>query len=143
MSTVIFDLDGTLADCEHRRHHLAGKKKDWGAFHAACHLDPPNRPLVRLLHLLRDTGHTIVICTGRSDEYREMTREWLAEHVGEGFRLYMRKAGDKRPDVTVKREMLEEIGKENVLFVIDDRKSVVDMWRAEGLICLQCAEGDF
>lgn len=31
----------------------------------------------------------------------------------------------------------------DVLFVIDDRKSVVDMWRRNGLVCLQCAEGEF
>jgi octaprenyl-diphosphate synthase len=30
-----------------------------------------------------------------------------------------------------------------VLFVIDDRKSVVERWRKLGLTCLQCAPGDF
>ena len=25
-----------------------------------------------------------------------------------------------------------------VLFVVDDRQRVVDMWRAEGITCLQC-----
>jgi hypothetical protein len=31
---VVFDLDGTLASIEHRRHHL--DRKDWKAFFAAC-----------------------------------------------------------------------------------------------------------
>ncbi len=142
-SIVIFDLDGTLCDCEHRLHHLSKQKKDWDAFHSACALDSPNTPLVRLLKLLKDTGHTIAICSGRPDTYQDITRAWLAKYAGTDFQLYMRKAGDHRPDTIVKREMLRKIGKDNVLFVIDDRKSVVDMWRSEGLLCLQCAEGNF
>ncbi len=31
----------------------------------------------------------------------------------------------------------------DVTFVVDDRKSVVDMWRSCGLVTLQCAEGNF
>lgn len=31
----------------------------------------------------------------------------------------------------------------DVLFVVDDRKQVVDMWRSKGLTVLQCAEGNF
>jgi DNA transposition AAA+ family ATPase len=31
----------------------------------------------------------------------------------------------------------------NVRFAIDDRDRVVDAWRDLGLVCLQCAPGDF
>lgn len=33
---VVFDLDGTLADGDHRLHHITGETKDWRAFFAAC-----------------------------------------------------------------------------------------------------------
>lgn len=33
---VIFDLDGTPALIEHRRHLVEGKHQDWTAFYAAC-----------------------------------------------------------------------------------------------------------
>ena len=33
--------------------------------------------------------------------------------------------------------------KDDVLMTVDDRQRVVDMWRAEGLTCLQVAPGDF
>ena len=33
--TVIFDLDGTLADIEHRRVFLANDRPDWARFNAA------------------------------------------------------------------------------------------------------------
>lgn len=38
---------------------------------------------------------------------------------------------------------MEVKGKYDVLFCVDDRKQVTDMWRRNGLICLQCAEGNF
>ena len=47
-------------------------------------------------------------------------------------------------DDDCKKNMLEQnIEKENVWFVLEDRKVVVDMWRKEGLTCLQVAAGEF
>ena len=67
------------------------------------------------------------------------------ENAISGYKkLVMRKTGDYRKDSIVKREMFEEHieGKYNVLFVLDDRNQVVDMWRKElGLTCLQCNYG--
>lgn len=37
---IIVDLDGTLANCEHRRHFLETKPKDWKSFHGLVHLVP-------------------------------------------------------------------------------------------------------
>jgi hypothetical protein len=36
-----------------------------------------------------------------------------------------------------------ENGKDKILFVVADRSRVVEMWRSEGLVCLQCAPGEF
>ena len=57
----------------------------------------------------------------------------------------MRKDYDNRQDAVIKEEIykLHIQPKFNVLFCVDDRKQVVDMWRRIGLICLQCAEGEF
>ena len=30
--TIIFDVDGTIADVEHRRHHVTQQPTDWKAF---------------------------------------------------------------------------------------------------------------
>ena len=45
----------------------------------------------------------------------------------------------------VKKEILDRdiLPRWDVLFAIDDRQQVVDMWRANGVTCLQCAPGDF
>jgi hypothetical protein len=46
-------------------------------------------------------------------------------------------------DTVAKREMLDGLDRTQILFIVEDRSRVVDMWRAEGLVCLQCAPGEF
>jgi hypothetical protein len=68
----------------------------------------------------------------------------LFEDTKAGETLYMRQDGDFRRDDIVKQEILDKyIDKDRVLFVLDDRDQVVDMWRRNGLTCFQVAEGDF
>jgi hypothetical protein len=57
----------------------------------------------------------------------------------------MRKRGDKRKDVIVKKEIYEKFIKDNyeVFFVLDDRDQTVKGWRDLGLKCFQVAEGNF
>jgi hypothetical protein len=44
----------------------------------------------------------------------------------------------------VKEEIyLKELAHQQVIFVVEDRKSVVQMWRKLGPVCLQCADGEF
>ena len=57
----------------------------------------------------------------------------------------MRADNDQRPDSEVKQDILNSLkaqGKK-ILFTVDDRQSVVDMWRANGITCLQCQKGDY
>jgi hypothetical protein len=57
----------------------------------------------------------------------------------------MRKTDDNRKDCIVKKEIYETFIKDkyNVLFVMDDRNQVVNMWREQGLTCFQVADGNF
>ncbi len=157
MKAIIIDIDGTLADVTHRRHHLDGNHKDWDAFFAAMHNDPPIPVVCDMVeHLVEyhtkdvDDMHFFV-CTGRPEKYRAKTGSWLAYHcpnlwgaISEEFTL-MRPDDDHRSDVEIKREMLRNIEGQGfeVMFTIDDRKSVVEMWRSEGITCFQCAPGDW
>lgn len=89
--------------------------------------------------------YEIIFVSGRPEEYRKVTQEWFSEHNFGTHKLFMRKTGDFRKDSIVKEEIYRSaIEPEfNVLFCIDDRKQVVDMWRSIGLTCLQCDEGNF
>ncbi|WP_424244118.1 hypothetical protein Dip510_001310 [Elusimicrobium posterum] len=143
---VFFDIDGTLADITHRRHYVEGGKKNWAAFNKNMDRDIPNTPIVELYNTLWDSGmYEVIILSGREDVNRKVTEQWLTWNEIPFGRLLMRKKGDYRPDNIIKEEFLTAIraeGKE-VLFVIDDRQQVVDMWRRNGVTCLQCAPGDF
>lgn len=153
MRCLIVDIDGTLADCRHRLHHvLPGAKRDWNKFFAEMSADTviePVRDLLELVAVADDEGWDtcVIFSTGRPETYREVTGAWLRQHLPRKLRywfLYMRPADDTRPDHVVKREMLDRIRADGYdpFIVIDDRPSVVAMWREAGLVCLQAAPGE-
>lgn len=178
----IFDLDGTLALIEHRLPFIVAPacphcgwhkecdhsrdgtrqafKKDWRRFFAAVADDAPNRPVIRTLQALRKSGAEVWIWSGRSDECKGKTVEWLQRHgcfgsptdvlwawpFGAPERFRMRKAGDYRDEVVVKSEWLSLIDPPELArltAVFDDSARVVQMWRDAGMTCFQVADGEF
>ncbi|MGZ9235565.1 MAG: phosphatase domain-containing protein, partial [Anaerolineales bacterium] len=99
--------------------------------------------MVRLCNLLYASGIQIILCSGRHEHHRAETVNWLAQQGVSYHDLLLRKDSDHRSDTVVKREILATIDKTKVLFVVEDRSQVVEMWRSEGLVCLQCAPGEF
>lgn len=138
----IFDLDGTLANCEHRVSHIP----NWDKFHSMCHLDTPIEPTIRLAKALSLTGDVWIV-TGRSEDYRKATNKWLVDNGLWGVDLiFMRKHGDHRPDFEIKGEWYSSLAlsaKKRVKCVFEDRQRVVDMWRHKGITCYQVNYGDF
>ena len=141
--TVVFDIDGTIADCSHRLPHILGLKKDWPAFFKDIALDKPIQPIIDLLITL-EASNRIVLCSGRPMEHFKTTLDWVQEHVGGDYvsGIYMRAIGDYRKDHIIKAELLDKIKADGYdpWLVVDDRSSVVAMWREKGLVCLQCRE---
>ena len=140
---VIFDIDGTLADVSERIHHLKKKPKDWNAFFGGMAQDKAIRSMVRLCNILHAAGLKIILCSGRSEEHRPETVAWLEKQGVSYHELRLRPDNDRRSDTVVKREMVADIDHNKILFVVEDRSRVVEMWRSEGLVCLQCAPGEF
>lgn len=145
---VLFDLDGTLANVTHRRHHVEKARKkdaDWRAFYAACEFDTVNIPVARCFDAHRAAGSQVWIVSGRSDEVKRQTEEWLGRNSLWPDRLLMRPQSNYEADVTLKQRWLHDgiIPRDRILCVYDDRTSVVNMWRSEGLACFQVAPGDF
>lgn len=148
---IIFDLDGTLCDVEHRRRYVTTEPRNWDAFNAACVLDKPVPHVLLMFSILWDRrqafGYEVLFCSGRSGKHWDETVEWLCAHLDlepHEVNLRMRAADDRRPDNLVKKDMLDDIRKTHeVLFAVDDRNQVVDMWRENGVPCFQCAPGDF
>lgn len=155
---VVFDLDGTLANTDHRQHYvrnpgIPGFVPDWDKFFRACVHDTPVPEIVILLRHFVHYGYRVMIASGRSDMVMGDTWDWLDAHVLHGLDreqldrvgLLMRRAEDHRPDHLVKRGWLDAglIDQSRVLVVFDDRDAVVQMWREAGLVCCQVAPGAF
>jgi len=141
---IIIDIDGTLANCEHRRHWVENKPKQWDKFFEEMDKDDLNSWCDEIIDAFKG-NFKILLVTGRSQKYAEKTLDWLRKWGVHYDRLIMRAEDDFRLDTIVKREIYEEQIKDNfdVLFTVDDRSSVVNMWRELGLTCLQCDKGDF
>ncbi len=139
MTSIIVDIDGTIANNHHRSHLVEGRPRDWVKFFDLMDKDTPIYPIVRVTNDLHSTGTQVLLVTGRPSNYREKTEGWLATHFVHWDRLWMRAAGDFRPDHVVKRELYEQILEKGFkpTLVIDDRPSVIDMWLSVGLPVLQ------
>lgn len=142
---IIVDLDGTLCDVDHRVHHVSGAKKDWIQFNELLVHDKLNHWCFELIEAMSARGYSIIFITGRSEGYRDLTEAWLKKHNVSFNLLFMRGVLDHREDADVKEDIYKLVVDKNyrVLFVVDDRKSVVERWRKLELICLQCAPGNF
>lgn len=151
----IFDIDGTLALIGHRLH-LLDEKQDadrWKRFYHKCDSDSPNKPVIRVMENLRIMGSEILFFTGRTDDVRDKTIAWLAEHTSfmthdlyQPGILTMSQVGDYTPDDQLKESWLNDMFLNDVsriAGVFDDRDRVVNMWRQNGLTCFQVAKGDF
>lgn len=139
-----FDLDGTLANIEHRLRYINGPKKDWKGFFEACVDDRPITEMVELAGDLETAGHRIEIWSGRSEVVRPQTEEWLNDNFIYYRTLRMRAVGDYRADDIVKGEWLDALDpSQRPRIAFDDRTRVVEMWRSRGIRCCQVAPGDF
>jgi hypothetical protein len=139
---IICDLDGTLCLFKHHRGPYDASK---------CLDDLPNKAVVSIVERFALT-HWIIFVSGRQETWFLETCDWINKHIvfpstvpSEKEILIMRKEGDNRKDSIVKQEIYDQFIKDkyDIEFVLDDRDQVVEMWRANGLTCLQVAEGSF
>lgn len=137
---VIFDLDGTLANIDHRLPHITKYPKNWDKFYQNIHLDEPKLAIIELYKRFHQANDTIIVCSGRSDICKKETEQWLTDNKLLYSELLMRKHEDRSDDVKVKSNMLKYIRQTygEPTLVVEDRQRVVDFWRSEKITCLQC-----
>lgn len=136
----ICDIDGTIADGRHRQHLLP----HWGKFFGEMHNDG-ELPVVEVIRWLQtNPDRPVIFVSGRPEEYRGQTMTWLHEKgIAPGLRadLKMRPTGDYRKDSIVKKEILDKIREDwDIILAFDDRQDVVNMWRENGVFCLQAPD---
>jgi len=142
---VVFDLDGTIALIDHRLHYIKRDDPDWEAFHMACVDDVPNEAVITALQAMAQSGHVIMIMTGRSEIAMNLTQDWLEDNNALYDNLIMRSHDDFfTPDHILKKQWIEARQiKDQIVCAYDDRDKVVSMWRNEGIPCFQVAPGNF
>lgn len=142
---ILCDIDGTLA------HGINATRKpyEWDKVDTDTLDETISSILSRYWQddlMVADQEPKIILMSGRDGSCRGLTQDWLHRHGIRYHSLFMRETGDKRKDFIIKRELFDKHIRNNyqILFVLDDRRQVVEMWRNElGLKVLQVAEGEF
>ena len=135
---IIVDLDGSLCNINHRRQYVTTKPRNWDAFNKALVLDEPNFPVLDTIKCLLKS-YLIIIVSGRSDDYKTQTVEWLSKYEVPYSELYMRKYKDNRDDTIIKGEICDMIEETyDVFFIFDDRVKVTDYYRQRGYWVFDC-----
>ena len=107
-SVCIFDIDGTLANCDHRLHYVKNKPKNWDAFYSECMSDHVIWPVAEMLELFRK-NHLIYIVTGRPERNRDLTELWLNNNKIYFDKLIMRGDRDFRKSPDYKSSVCDTI----------------------------------
>jgi len=111
---IIFDLDGTLANCEHRRHFVDRNhpinenrrlseislvstphpdpdpyiwKPDWKSFYESCDKDLPIKQVIEILINCLLSGRRVEIWSGRCESVREKTMNWIKSNLYCSYKL--------------------------------------------------------
>jgi phosphoglycolate phosphatase-like HAD superfamily hydrolase len=150
MKYILFDIDGTLANGDHRYHLYEGRdSKSWAAYIEACMHDTPYTEIQWLNYIIsRQPNVYIIVLTARSESGREVTEQWLEKHGIIYDEIILKPEDEAIADVKdydFKERVLDELvasGK-TPFMAFEDRSSVVSMWRRRDIPCLQVRPGDF
>lgn len=132
-TALIVDIDGTIA------RNNSGRPWYGDGYEKRLHEDDVDRAVETVVDSLYDGRlvDEVLFVSGRAEAGRKATELWLGTHCGwevpsGGFSLLMRKDGDYRPDVVVKREMYDDYirGAYNVFLALDDKPEMIDLWRS-------------
>lgn len=141
----VFDIDGTIANNEHRSHLLPSSDlhltSSWKGYNKACSGDSPIIPMINMMNTLADLS-PVYIMTSRSDEVEWMTLEWLQDNDIEYDSIYMRSRHDNRKDYKMKEEWLNEIsgGDKSNVVIFEDNPQVIKHLRSCGYTVMAVCE---
>lgn len=129
---AVVDIDGVLANVEHRLHHLDRRPKDWARFFAAMGDDQPYAEGIELVTLLAHE-HEVQYLSGRPERTRAVTQAWLAAHGAPRGTVTLRPDDDRRPARMFKVGVLRRLAEHrDVAMLVDDDPAVCTAARAAG-----------
>lgn len=129
MKVVVCDLDGGIANTKHRDRLMHEKR--WDEYNKACRDDTPVRSIIATLNGLAIQGYVIVLLSGRSNEVRKLTKEWLLENGVAYHHLLMRPADNRKPNDRFKMDLINAFLAESgatLEFVIEPFEKSARAW---------------
>ena len=141
---IIFDLDGTLCECEHRVHYMRERPKRREEFHYACIFDGVVAAVKALIDMAETSGIKVILLSARPIRFKALTEEWLTKNAIYYDQLILSsypELSDPEYKIKMYRELIEPFY--DVIFAVDDRDTVVRMWRDNGVTCLDIANNHF
>ena len=125
---ILCDIDGTVANNDHRQHFLEGQK-DWDGFFSELINDKPIYSIIDKVNKEYGDGKEIIFLTGRPERYRYSTTLWLKDYFNFELKILMRKNNDQNNKLKVKKEIFEENFLPNDIdYIIDNDKELLKMW---------------
>lgn len=130
---VIFDIDGTLANVNHRFHHSRISCNCGLDFFPHGHTDDLDFSVYKYYEFFKLRGYKIYIFTSRNEKYRFQTEKWLNENNIIVDKLEMRLKDDYRPSYIIKEEFLKKNFQNISDFVIqavfESDESCIEMYK--------------
>lgn len=140
---VIIDVDDTLCDISEIRH-LYAVPDNFHSFTLTSRDCLPRQDALDWCQRFHNKGCALLVVTGRSDEFRGITEDWLAEYLPIPYLgLFMRRKGDNRSNVSVKRAIHTALTQSfDIWAAIDDDPQIVQMWAELGIVSTLIPEVD-
>lgn len=117
---ILCDVDGTLSDHRGIRGPYDENK---------VLLDKPFQNIIDEVNKYHDSGHTVIIISGRHSTCGDDTVIWLRNNGVKFDFILMRHMWDNQSDFIAKQQILDEllnvVPKENIVKVFDDRPQVL------------------
>lgn len=137
---IIFDIDGTICSSKDRLYHIDGQYKDWDKFHEESKNSGKIENIVEILYLL-SRKYDILLFTGRTEKYKELTERWLYVYNIEYDHLFMRPDDNYEKASILKEKWLNIVTKKsNIIAAFEDDTNCINMYRANGITCLEVKE---
>lgn len=132
MTTVIFDIDGVLADNSNYESWFIDGKFYHTLFAKDISSLKVNRWAYELLDVLIAMDYNIVLITARREAFKEATIKWLDNNNIIYDEIHFNNGKDQ---VTHKLRAISNY--DDVLFIIEDSPELVKAYREAGYIVLQ------
>lgn len=133
---ILFDIDNTLADCDHRLHYVQREEVNWREFEQQCVYDTPIVPTILAAQAYKAMGKQVWCWSGRSTDIQRETEIWLRVNNVPFDQLLLRPpevAKAEPTEYTKLRWLLDApIPRERVICAYDDDANVVKVLREKG-----------